>query len=99
MLATLCYYDNWLGPYHPQTLHLMVQVAAAYYQAGLVGHARPLLERAVRDVGRHLGQHHDLRFRAMAVLRDLLTAQGEFERAERLRTEIAWRERRPAIVI
>jgi hypothetical protein len=71
MLATLCHYDSWLGPYHPQTLNLMVQVGEMYYLAGRPGSARLWLERAARDIGRHLGQNHDLRLRVMAVLRDL----------------------------
>src|ERR1700689_2907889 len=75
MLATLCSYENWLGPYHPQTLCLMTQVAVAYWQAGEPGYARPLLERSVRDLGRHLGAEHDLRLLAMAALRDLFLAQ------------------------
>ena len=98
MLATLCFYDNWLGPYHPQTLHLMVQVAGAYCEAGLFGDARPLLERAVRDIGRHLGQDHDLRLTAMAALRDLLTAQGDYEEAGVLRRDLARHERRASVL-
>ncbi len=88
MLATLCFYDNWLGPYHPRTLHLMVQVADACWHAGTVVYARPLLERAVRDIGRHLGQDHELRLRAMAMLRDLLATQGAYEEAGMLRREL-----------
>jgi hypothetical protein len=78
MLATLCSYENLFGPYHPQTLRLMAEVANAYWQAGELGHARPLLERAVGDLGRYLGTEHHLRLRAIATLRDL------FGRAARL---------------
>lgn len=94
MLATLCLYDNWLGPYHPQTLSLMVQVAGAYQQAGIHEPARVLLERAVRDIGRYPGQNHDLRLTAMAALRDLLAAQGDYEEAAVLRKDLArWHKR------
>ena len=61
----------------PQTLNLMVQVAGAYRKAGILEPARLLLERAVRDIGRYLGQNHDLRLAAMAALRDLPTAQDQ----------------------
>ncbi len=88
MLATLCFYDNWLGPYHPQTLRLAALVADACWQAGIFDHARPLLERAVRDIGRYLGQNHNLRLRAMAALRDLLVAQGDYDEAGMLQTEL-----------
>ena len=44
MLATLYSYESWLGPYHPQTLRLMAQVAIGYWQAGEAAYARPLLE-------------------------------------------------------
>jgi hypothetical protein len=81
MLATLCSYENLFGPYHPQTLRLMAEVANAYWQVGELGHARPLLERAVRDLGRHLGAEHELHLRALAALRDLLIAQRDYARA------------------
>jgi hypothetical protein len=88
MLAILCSYETWLGPYHPQTLRLMAQVAIAYWQAGETGHARPLLERAVRDLRRYRGQDQDLRLRAMATLRDLFAAQRDYERAGAVQKEI-----------
>jgi eukaryotic-like serine/threonine-protein kinase len=88
MLATLCSYESWLGPYHPQTLRLMAQVAIGYWRAGEPGHARPLLERVVRDMGRYLGRDHDLRLRAIAALRDLLVAQRDYERAAAVQHEL-----------
>jgi len=88
MLATLCSYEGWLGPYHPQTLCLMAQVANAYWQAGQLDHARPLLERVARDVNRSLGRDHDLRLRAIATLRDLFVAQRDYERAGAAQSEL-----------
>ena len=88
MLATLCQYENMLGPYHPQTLNLLTQVAGAYLQVGEFDFARSLLERAVRGTGKYLGYAHDLRMRAIANLRDLVTAQGEYDRAETLQAEL-----------
>ena len=88
MLATLCQYESMLGPYHPQTLCLLTQVAGAYLQEGKWHYARPLLERAVRDTGKYLGHAHDLRLRAIAGLRDLAAAQGEYDRAEALEAEL-----------
>jgi hypothetical protein len=88
MLATLCSYENLFGPYHPQTLCLMAEVANAYWQVGELGHARPLLEKAVRDLGRHLGAGHDLRLRALASLRDLFVAQRDYERAGAAQREL-----------
>jgi hypothetical protein len=78
---TLYSYESWFGPYHPQTLGLMTQIAIAFCQAGEFSHARPLLERAVMDLGAYLGRAHDLRMRAIAALRDLLIAQLDYERA------------------
>jgi hypothetical protein len=98
MLATLCFYDNWLGPYHPQTLRLAALVADACWQAGMLEHARPLLERAVRDIGRCLGQDHDLRLRAMTALRDLLASQGDYEEAGALHIELLKHERRATVM-
>jgi tetratricopeptide repeat protein len=88
MLATLCSYESLFGPYHPQTLCLMTQVANAYSQAGEFDCARPLLERAVRDVGRYLGRDHDLRLRAIVTLRDLFIAQRDYERAGVVQNEL-----------
>ena len=88
MLATLCSYECFLGPYHPQTLRLMAHVAIACRQAGENRHARILLERVIRDLSRHLDQEHALRLRALATLRDLLLDQGECERAGAVQAEI-----------
>lgn len=88
MLATLCSYESWFGPYHPQTLRLMALVAMAYWQAGETGHARPLLERVVRDLGRCLGRDHELRLRAMAALRDLFVAQRDYDKAVVVQREL-----------
>jgi len=88
MVATLCWYDSFFGPYHPQTLCLMAQVAFAYWQVGEVDHARPLLERVVKDLGRFLGRDHGMRLRAIATLRDLPVAQDDYERAGALQNEL-----------
>jgi hypothetical protein len=88
MFATLCAYENHFGPYHPQTLLLMVEVANACRQAGELACARPLLERAVRDLGRFLGTEHELRLRAIAGLRDLFIAQRDYERAGATQREL-----------
>ena len=88
MLATLCSYESFFGPYHPLTLCLMTEVAIAYCQAGELDHARPLMEKAVRDLGRHLGRNQDLRLRAIAALRDLFIAQGDYERAGAVQGEL-----------
>jgi hypothetical protein len=88
MVATLCWYDSFFGPYHPQTLCLMAQVAFAYWQVGEPDHARPMLERAVKDLGRFLGREDGIRLRAIATLRDLLVAQDDYERAGALQNEL-----------
>ena len=88
MLATLCSCEHILGPYHPQTLHLMTFIAIAHWQAGEYRQARVLLERAAGDLSRHLGRDHDLRLRALATLRDLLVAQGDYERAGAVQGEL-----------
>jgi len=88
MLATLCLYESWFGPYHPHTLSLMAQLAIAYWQVGETDYARPLLERAIRDLGRYLGREQELRLRAMAALRDLLLAKGAYQRAAAVQNEL-----------
>jgi hypothetical protein len=88
MLSTLCLYDNWLGPYHPQTLYLLAQAGRACWQAGFCDYARPLLERAVRDMGRYLAPDTELRRRALSDLGDLLAAVGDYERSNAIRNEL-----------
>ena len=88
MMATLCSYESWLGPYHPQTLALTVQIAIAYWRVGEPNRARPLLERTIRDLGRHLGPGHDLRMWAMSALREILVAQRDYGRAGEVQGEI-----------
>jgi len=85
MLATLCSYEAWLGPYHPQTLSLLTQVGIAYLRAGETGYALPMLERAVRDLGSH---DHELRLQALEALRDLLVAAQDFDRAAAAHSEL-----------
>jgi hypothetical protein len=50
----------------------MVRVAEAYRDVGKPDHARPLLERAVRDIGRYPGANHELRLRAMSILKEII---------------------------
>ena len=88
MASTLCSYENLFGPYHPQTLRLMVEVAVAFWRHGEVAQARALFERAVRDIGRHLDRSHDARLRALQTLRGLLIEQGEHESAEAVQREL-----------
>ena len=88
MLATLCSYENFFGPRHPQTLRLVAHVAIACREAGELDYARPLLERAVRDLGRFPDAEHDLRLLALAALRDLFVDQDDFEKAGAVQREI-----------
>jgi hypothetical protein len=87
MLATLCSYESWFGPYHPQTLGLMAQIGFAYRQFGEFDRALPLLERVARDLGQRLGRDNDLRMRAMTALREVLIAQRDYERAGAVQRE------------
>jgi hypothetical protein len=98
MLSTLCLYDNWLGPYHPQTLRLLAQAGSACWRAGFCDYARPLLERAVRDIGRYLLQDTELQVNALSDLGDLLASVGEYERSAALRAELAQLAKRASVV-
>ena len=88
MLSTLCSYQNLFGPFHPYTLHLMAEAGVVFWQYGECVYARPLLERAVRDLGRYLGREHEARLRAITALRDLLMNEGDYERARAIQTEL-----------
>jgi len=88
MVATLCSCEGLLGPYHPQTLHLMTHIAIAHWHAGESHRACLLLERAVEDLNRHLGRTHDLRLHALTALRDVLVAEGDNERASVVQGEL-----------
>lgn len=84
MMATLCSYERCFGPYHPQTLGLMTEVAAACWQHGEAAFARRLLERVIADLGREA----DARVRAIAMLKDLLLEQGDLARAAGVQREL-----------
>jgi hypothetical protein len=84
MMATLCSYENCFGPYHPQTLGLMTQVAAACWQHGDRAIARRLLERAIADLQRDC----EARVRAIGMLRDLLLEQGDLAKAAGVQREL-----------
>jgi FimV-like protein len=72
MIATLCSYENCFGPYHPQTLALTMELAAALWQSGDANSARRLLERVLRDAP----EDSELRARAKTVLGDILAASA-----------------------
>ena len=88
LVATLCSYENLFGPYHPQTLALLVQAGEVFLQNGEADRARLLLERAVQDVARVLGRDHDLRIRAIAALRDVLIRERNIASAATLQKEL-----------
>jgi Tetratricopeptide repeat len=88
MVATLCSYEGLFGPFHPQTLRLMVQVAVAFWHHGDYLHARPLLERAIRDIARCLGHGHALRLQALAALRDIWIQQKNYPNAIAIQREL-----------
>jgi hypothetical protein len=68
MVATLCCWENLLGPYHPSTLCLAIHLGTALADAGDHPRARVLLERAARDIDRHLSRDHILRAQVFAAL-------------------------------
>jgi hypothetical protein len=88
MLATLCSYEDRFCPCHPQTLILMTRLGITYWQVGQFDYARPLLETAVRDLGRKVGRDCEARLQAMTVLRDLFSAECDFERASAIEREL-----------
>lgn len=88
MLSTLCSYENLFGPYHPYTLRLMAEAGLAFWHYGECAYARPLLERAVQDLGRYLNCEHEARLRAIMALRDLLLREGDHQRARTMQMEL-----------
>jgi hypothetical protein len=88
MRATLCSYENWFGPYHPNTLRMLVEAGVAHAEHGELGTARRLFEHAIRDLGRTLGWEHDLRLRAMGALREVCARQGDWARAAEAQREL-----------
>jgi hypothetical protein len=88
MLSTLCSYENLFGPYHPRTLRLMAEAGLAFWHCGDYAYARPLLERAIRDLGRHHNREHEARLRALTALRDLLLSQCDYQRARAIQLEL-----------
>jgi hypothetical protein len=88
MLATLCSYESFFGPFHPQTLMLTAALAAAYRQAGEANRARRLLEKVIADSARYLGPEHAARLAAIEALRDLFVGLGDVGRAAAAQREL-----------
>jgi hypothetical protein len=88
MIATLYSYEDWFGPYHPQTLRLMTEVALMLWELRDIVRARPLLERTARDCGRYFGREWEPRARLLAALRDLYLEQAESEKASAVQKEL-----------
>ncbi len=94
MLATLCSYEERFGPYHPQTLILMAQLGVAYWQAGQSDHARPLLERAARDLARKFGRDCEAQLRVLTALRNLYSTERDSDQAAVIRRELCELQKR-----
>ena len=88
MIATLCSYENFFGPFHPQTLMLTTLLAAALQKAGEANQARRLLEKVIADSARYLGPEHLARLAASEALRDLFIAQGDIASAAAVQREL-----------
>jgi hypothetical protein len=88
MVATLCSYESLFGPYHSQTLRLMVEVGAAYLERGQFEPGERLLQRATGDLERFFGRHHDARLRGLEILRNLAVSRGDLARARLLQQEL-----------
>ncbi len=74
MIATLDSYENCFGPYHPQTLTLTMELAAALWRSGDANSARRLLERVIRDAA----EDSEIRARAgETLLGDILAASAK----------------------
>jgi hypothetical protein len=73
MIATLDSYENCFGPYHPQTLTLTIELAAALWQSGDAVSARSLAERVIRDAA----EQSEIGARARALLGDILAASAK----------------------
>ena len=88
MLATLCLYESWFGPYNSQTLQMMTTVAVAWAREGELAEACRLLERALRDMQGLASPHYSLRLRTVTALRDLWLQQGDRTKAAAVQKEV-----------
>jgi|GEM_PF-6086020 hypothetical protein len=89
-IATLCTYENYFGPCHPQTIQVLIVVAGAFNASGNPVRARQLLERALKDLDR--GRHDplsDLSIQVRRRLCDLLVEQRDFAPAAAVQAQIA----------
>jgi hypothetical protein len=88
MLATLGAWEHFFGPFHPQTLRLMMVIACTYRHRGDGDEARRLLEIVAKDAARHLGADHEIRLAALDTLSELFVAQRNYEKAGVLQREL-----------
>jgi hypothetical protein len=88
MMATLCVYENWFGPFHTHTLQMMTLVAIAQAQRGAFAEACRLLERVLRDIQRLARPNHNLRLQAATTLRDCWLQQRVLLKATAAQKEV-----------
>ncbi len=88
MLATLCSYECQFGPYHPQTLQLMIAVGTKFAHHGDAPRARLFIERAVADLSRVSDRQNESRRRALTILRELAERDGDNARTRAIDTEL-----------
>jgi hypothetical protein len=88
MMATLCLYESWFGPYHSNTLHMMTTVAVAWGEQGELAGACRLLERVLQDMRRLASPNYNLRLRAVSALRDIWLQRRDPVKAAAVQKEV-----------
>jgi hypothetical protein len=91
MAATLCSYQGFFGPYHPQTLSVATLLAEELLNNGDRATGQRLLERALEDLTKHHSPHHPLRLRALEAWGLLLRQDRDWPRALPVQRELAGR--------
>jgi hypothetical protein len=92
MIATLCSYEGFFGPHHPQTLGMAIALAEALCKSDHRELGRRLLERALADLTNRHDRFHPLRLRALELLLTLLCQERDWRRAVTVQRQLAdWR--------
>jgi tetratricopeptide (TPR) repeat protein len=88
LVATLDLYSDRFGPYHPDTIEVVKELAIAFWHAGEIDKAVGLLDQALDHLTSSLGTEHPARVDVLSTLGEIMFEQRHLEQAGTILREV-----------
>jgi tetratricopeptide (TPR) repeat protein len=88
LVAMLDSYTDRFGPYHPDTLDVVKELAIAFWRAGDIDQAVGLLDQALDHLTSSLGAEHPARVDVLSTLGEIMFEQRHLEQAGTILREV-----------